>query len=92
MNKIAHAYLWGAMGFVLEGCATPADRVLTKAEMPAVVLQSFNATYPAAHVLKYEEEFEKGRKIYEIDFLLGKQEYEAEYNPQGKLLKVERDD
>lgn len=92
MNKIAHTYLWVAMGFVLDGCATPADRVLTKAEMPAAVLQSFNAAYPAAQVLKYEEEFERGGKIYEIDFLLGKQEYEAEYNAKGKLLKVERDD
>ena len=92
MNKIGHAFIWVAMGLVLYGCATPADRVLTKAEIPAAVLQRFNAAYPAAHVLKYEEEFEKGGKIYEIDFLLGKQEYEAEYNAQGKLLKVERDD
>ena len=92
MKKIPQASLWVAMGFALYGCATPADRVLTKAEVPAAVLQSFTAAYPAAQVLKFEEEYEKGGKIYEIDFLLGKQEYEAEYNAQGKLLKVERDD
>jgi len=92
MNKIAQAWLMVAMGFALHGCATPSDRVLKQAEVPAAVLQSFSSAYPAAKVLKYEEEFEKGGKIYEIDFLLGQQEYEAEYNAQGKLLKVERDD
>jgi hypothetical protein len=92
MNKIAPSHLLVAMSFALYGCATPADRVLTKAEVPPAVLQSFTAAYPAAQVLKYEGAFEKGGKIYEIDFLLGKQEYEAEYNAQGKLLKVERDE
>ena len=92
MNRTAQACLLITMGFALYGCATQPDRVLQHSEVPAAVLQSFSSAYPAAKVLKYEEEFEKGQKIYEIDFLLGKQEYEAEYNAQGKLLKVERDD
>ena len=60
-----------------------------EAEVPEAVEKAIKAEYPDAKIGEAEEEKEDGKMIYEVEFTVGKKEYEASITPEGKILEIE---
>lgn len=55
-------------------------------EVPPAAVSAFNARYPAAANVKWITEDKKGKKIYEAQFQLENQNFEAEFDADGGFI------
>jgi hypothetical protein len=62
---------------------------ITKKDVPAAVLASFEKAYPKATMKGFSKEVEKGQTLYEIESLEGKMARDATYAADGKVAAVE---
>lgn len=60
---------------------------ITEDKVPAAVVTSFKAKYPAAKVSKWVTEKKDGKTIYEAVFKDNGEEIEAEFNEDGSFIK-----
>ena len=74
---------------LLENKEVDADANIEKqsGDIPDVVLQNFQAKYPHANAVKWEKE----GGIFNVEFILDGQEYEAEFDKTGKWLETEKE-
>lgn len=79
LKLIVLAFLPIAFG----SCASTIDRQ----EIPSVVINAVMTKYPDAKDLEWEVK----NGIYEVEFDLGKDDYEVWVNAQGTILKVEQE-
>lgn len=62
---------------------------LKESEVPKVVRDSFRAKYPDVYV--YEWEWKKKKRVFEAEFMIEGEEYEAYFTRDGVWIKTERD-
>ncbi|PHK98101.1 hypothetical protein CGL56_13000 [Neolewinella marina] len=67
--------------FALVACAETAEAV----EVPAAVQSAFQAAYPGATDVEWEEDDDH----YEVEFNLNGEEMEAEFSATGEQLELE---
>ena len=67
------------------------EKKITAAELPSKVSATFNAKYPDASNVKWQEETENGKTVYEADFKLHGNGIEVEIDTAGILVKEELD-
>ena len=65
------------------------DKKITKKDLPAAVLKSFEAAYPKAKVNNYAKEVEKGVTYYELETVEGKIKRDLLYKADGTLEVAE---
>ncbi len=65
------------------------EKKISASEVPPAVLSAFNTKYPNSSDVKWEQEEEKGKLIYEADFKFNGKEIEAEFDPAGNFLEEE---
>jgi hypothetical protein len=68
------------------------DDDLRKEQVPPAVLAAFRSAYPKACGIEYQLDDEDGKKVYEIDFKLGRRKLEARYREDGTLVQVDSKD
>ena len=68
----------------MQAQAKPAKPVL-----PAPVAKAFQETYPAARILAFSREREKGRIIYEVESRDGTTRRDLLYSTTGEVLEIE---
>ena len=66
---------------------TYANNEKESGDIPDVVLKNFQAKYANANSVKWEKE----EDIFEVEFILDGQEYEAEFDKTGKWLETEKE-
>jgi len=69
--------------------ATAAEKYVTSKQVPNAVHEAFQKAYPSAKGIKYSEETEEGKTVYEIEFKDNGKELEAEYGADGVLMETE---
>ncbi len=62
---------------------------LKESQVPQAVKDSFTAKYSNTYV--YEWEWKKKEKLYEAEFMLKGNKYEAYFTPDGQWIRTERD-
>jgi len=65
------------------------EKKINASDVPSSVQSAFNAKYPNASEVKWEQEKEKGKLIYEADFKFNGKEIEAEFDSTGNFLEEE---
>ncbi len=60
---------------------------ISEDKVPAAVVTSFKAKYPAAIISKWITENKDGKTIYEAVFKTNGEEVEAEFNEDGSFIK-----
>lgn len=60
---------------------------ISEEKVPAAVVSSFKAKYPAATITKWVTEKKEGKTIYEAVFKENGVETEAEFNEDGSFIK-----
>ena len=65
------------------------EKKLTASEVPKPVDSAFNAKYPGAADVEWEQEMKKGKAVYEVDFKLNDKKKEAEFDSTGTFLEEE---
>ncbi len=71
------------------GANASEEKKLTEQHVPKPVLESFHKAYPKATDIKYEEEKEAGKTVYEVEFKDQGAKREATYAADGTLLETE---
>ena len=96
---ICSAMAVGLSAALVAGCATQSEKgeksdatekkstALTASQLPAPVLQEFQAKFPAAGPAEWKI---KADKNYEAEFTLEKTEIAAKFDPAGKWMETER--
>lgn len=75
-------FLFSALfALALVACAETAEAV----EVPAAVQSAFEAAYPGATDVEWEDDGE----TYEVEFNMNGEEMEAEFSPTGEMLEME---
>ncbi len=59
---------------------------IAASDVPPAAVSAFNARYPAAQDVKWITEDKKGKKIYEAQFKLENQNFEAEFDADGGFI------
>jgi hypothetical protein len=77
--------------FILMCSCSEKEKKISAAELPSKVSASFNAKYPDASDVKWEEEMENGKTVYEADFKLHGNGIEVEIDTAGIVVKEELD-
>lgn len=62
---------------------------LQEAQVPKIVIDSFQKQYPTAKA--YQWEWKKKKKVYEAEFIWDNKRYEAHYTATGIWVKTERE-
>ena len=70
-------------------CEKEYENEITEKEVPQAVLKAFTENYPGASVREYSEEFEDGKKHYEISFEFQGQKIDILYNDEGEVVELE---
>jgi len=65
------------------------EKKLTEQHVPKPVLEAFHKAYPQAADIKYEEEKEAGKTVYEVEFKDQGVKREASYAAEGTLVETE---
>ena len=65
------------------------EKKIAASDVPSPVQAAFNAKYPNSSDVKWEQEKEKGKIIYEADFKVNGKEIEAEFDSTGKFIEEE---
>ena len=63
------------------------DNKISEDKVPAAVVNSFKAKYPAATDTKWITEKKDGKLIYEAQFKEGSEETEAEFSEDGTFIQ-----
>lgn len=63
------------------------EKEIQPSDVPAHVTATFNAKYPNATDVKWEQEIENGKTVYEADFKLDSLKMEVEIDTAGNLVK-----
>ncbi len=61
-------------------------KAIPVSEVPPAAVSAFNAKYPLAANVKWITEDKKGKKIYEAQFQLENQNFEAEFDEAGGFI------
>jgi hypothetical protein len=69
--------------------STAQDKKISKKDVPAVVISSFQKAYPNAKIKQFLTENEGGKIYYEIESLEGKKTIDALLLPDGTIYEVE---
>jgi len=77
------------VAFSLVSCEDEQERPVTEKEVPQVVLQAFNNSYPGATIKEYAEETEDGQIFYEVSCEFEGRKIDAIYNTDGTVLAIE---
>ncbi|PPK85206.1 hypothetical protein CLV84_2098 [Neolewinella xylanilytica] len=80
MKKLLFSSLFA---IALFACGETAEAV----EVPTTVQSAFNAAYPGATDVEWEEDGD----AYEVEFMLNGEEMEAEFSALGEEMMVEED-
>ena len=75
---------------ILYSCGEKEKKV-SAAELPSKVSATFSAKYLDASDVKWEEEIENGKTVYEADFKFNGKGMEVEIDTAGILVKEEQD-
>jgi hypothetical protein len=67
-----------------------ADSDLRKDQVPNAVIQQFKQDYPKARSIEYELETENERRIYAIEFKVGRRKIKAYYQEDGTVVSTEQ--
>jgi uncharacterized membrane protein YkoI len=67
------------------------EKDIQASDLPSQVTSTFNSKYPNATEVKWEEEMEDGKKVYEADFKVDGKKMEVEIDTTGTLVKEEQD-
>ncbi len=67
------------------------EKKITEQQVPKPVLEAFHKAYPQALDVKYEEEKEAGKTVYEVEFKEQGIKREATYAAEGTLLETKED-
>ena len=78
-----------AMMLVLSPLAVRADEEIPLDKAPAAAVKAMKTKYPKAAVKKVEKEDDDGKTVIEFTLHDGKKTIEAEFTPEGKLVKEE---
>lgn len=65
------------------------DKKITKKDVPAAVLKTFESAYPKAKVNNYATEVEKGETFYELETVEGKIKRDLLYKADGTVVEIE---
>ena len=65
------------------------EKVISKEELPALVLQNFEASYAGGEIKECAEEMEDGQKFYEISFIYEDRKIDAVYTETGAVHAIE---
>ena len=65
------------------------EKKISASDVPSSVQSAFNAKYPNASDVKWEQEKEKGKLIYEAEFKFNGKEIEAEFDSTGTFIEEE---
>ena len=76
-------------GVLLFSACNENENKISVSDVPPAVLSAFNAKYANASDVKWEQEKEKGKLIYEADFKFNGKEIEAEFDSAGNFLEEE---
>jgi len=76
------------VAFVLNACFESAEKELTETQVPAAILDAFNAVYLKAIVREYSEEMEDGQKFYEISFRKEGHKIDVLYSQDGVVIEI----
>jgi uncharacterized membrane protein YkoI len=63
------------------------EKEIRPSELPSQVSTTFNTKYPNATDVKWEQEEENGKTVYEADFKFNGKEMEVEIDTAGNLVK-----
>lgn len=65
------------------------ERPVSRKEVPAAVLASFQKAYPRAKALRFTRDDGEGRQVFEIESLDGRVRRDLSYLPDGTLEEAE---
>ncbi len=71
------------------GSAGAQEKKITRKEVPAAVLASFEKAYSKAQIVGYAAEVENGKTYYELESKEGAVSRDILYNPDGSVVEVE---
>jgi len=61
-------------------------------QLPSLVTTAIKNRFPRSQMLRAERDFDKGRIKYEVKIKSDGQIYDVDVTPNGKILKIERED
>jgi hypothetical protein len=79
--------LLGASALLMAGCAS--EFAIVSDDVPAAVVTSFNAKYPAAQNVAWEAEKMDGHLAFEAEFTMDGKKKEAYFKPDGTFISEE---
>jgi hypothetical protein len=65
-----------------------ADSDLRKDQVPNAVIQRFKQDYPKARSIEYELETDNERRVYAIEFKVGRRKAKAYYQEDGTVVST----
>ncbi len=68
---------------------TAKEKKITKAEVPAAVLDSFSKNFPSAHIKRYMTEQQNGSAVFEVESMRDKKTLDVSFTTMGDILKSE---
>ncbi|MFC1502132.1 hypothetical protein ACFL6A_01810 [bacterium] len=95
MQQLKYLNVFGLLFFfilliLINSCEKEYEKIITKEDLPQVVLDAFTAGYPEASVTGYTEEAEDGKIYYEISFELEGRKIDILYNVEGVVVELEK--
>ena len=63
---------------------------ISASQVPAAVIESFNAKFPDAKNVQWEVQKEDGGKIYQAEFTQNGKRFKAQFAPDGTFLGKQR--
>ncbi len=74
---------------VIAGISYAGEKKISKKEVPAAVVASFEKSYPAATVNGYAREMDGGKTYFEIESIEGKTHRDVLYTADGMVAELE---
>ncbi len=65
------------------------EKKITKAEVPAAVLDSFSKSFPGAHAKRYTTGQENGKAVFEVESIRDKRTLDVSFTTMGDILQSE---
>ncbi len=84
MKKLAFHGSYILFSILLVSCT---EKKRTAVAVPESVITNFNSKYPGAKDVKWEEETDNGKEIYDGEFEIKGKKKEAQFDDMGNFIK-----